>query len=99
MAKRRHHLEIQFLLSYIFKFSTQSVSVIVPEVCDALIACLSDKIKMPKRREERLQVANDFNRMWNYLRCCGSIDGKHICLQATLAVTTSIIKNFLAQCF
>ncbi|CAH1960842.1 unnamed protein product [Acanthoscelides obtectus] len=71
-------------LSYIVTFSTQSISVIVPKVCNALIACLSDKIKMPKLQEEWLQVANDFNRMWNYPHCCGSIDGKHICLQAPI---------------
>lgn len=33
-------------LSYLFKFSKQSISNIVPEVCDALIDCLRDKIKV-----------------------------------------------------
>lgn len=33
-------------LSYLFKFSKQSISNIVPEVCNALIDCLSDRIKV-----------------------------------------------------
>ncbi|CAH1982557.1 unnamed protein product [Acanthoscelides obtectus] len=74
----RDPIPVRESLSYIFQFSTQSISVVVPEVCDALIACLSDKIKVPKRQEEWPQVANDIDRMWNYPHCCGSIDLKHI---------------------
>lgn len=39
---------------------------------------------MPKYQEEWLQIADDFNQKWNYPHCCGSMDGKHICLQAPM---------------
>ncbi|CAH1969829.1 unnamed protein product [Acanthoscelides obtectus] len=39
---------------------------------------------VPKYQEEWQQIANDFDQKWNYPHCCGSIDGKHICLQAQI---------------
>lgn len=38
--------------------------------------------KMPTTKEEWQIIANDFNRQWNFPFCIGSIDGKHIMLQA-----------------
>ncbi|CAH1984477.1 unnamed protein product [Acanthoscelides obtectus] len=40
--------------------------------------------EVPKYQEEWQQIANDFDQKWNYPHCCGSIDGKHICLQAPI---------------
>jgi hypothetical protein len=39
---------------------------------------------VPKHQAEWLHVANEFDKKWNYPYCCGSIDGKHICLQAPI---------------
>ncbi|CAH2011284.1 unnamed protein product [Acanthoscelides obtectus] len=37
---------------------------------------------MPKNQEEWLQIAEGFEKRWNFSHCLGSIDGKHCILQA-----------------
>lgn len=39
---------------------------------------------MPNSQEGWLSLANDFYTRWNFPNCCGSIDGKHISLQAPI---------------
>ncbi|XP_030760537.1 protein ALP1-like [Sitophilus oryzae] len=69
-------------LMYLFKVSKQLISLIVPEVCDALIECLQENVKLPTTAEEWQGIATDFYRQWNFPNCLGSMDGKHVMLQA-----------------
>lgn len=39
-------------------------------------------LQTPSSQGEWLDLAADFDQKWNYPHCCGSIDGKHITLQA-----------------
>ncbi|KAJ8873958.1 hypothetical protein PR048_024798 [Dryococelus australis] len=52
-------------LSYLFRISKQSVSNIVPDVCEALIDCLKDRMKIstpkvPTASEEWSAVVNEY---------------------------------------
>lgn len=38
--------------------------------------------QFPKNTDEWLQIAEEFNRQWNFPHCIGAIDGKHITMQA-----------------
>ncbi|KAL4710062.1 hypothetical protein ACJJTC_016464 [Scirpophaga incertulas] len=69
-------------LSYLLKISKQAISIIVPEVCDALVEALKYYVKMPQNAEEWKGVAKCFNEKWNFPNCVGAIDGKHITIQA-----------------
>ncbi|XP_053982794.1 uncharacterized protein LOC128878533 [Hylaeus volcanicus] len=55
-------------LSYMFRVSKQCISLIVPDVCEALIDALKDVVKEKT----------------NFPRCVSAIDGKHIILQAPM---------------
>ncbi|CAH2003202.1 unnamed protein product [Acanthoscelides obtectus] len=61
-------------LHYLFKISSQVISLIVPEVCLALNDVLKDLVKMPKTANEWLSKAQGFN----FPHCIGALDGKHI---------------------
>ncbi|XP_026462861.1 protein ANTAGONIST OF LIKE HETEROCHROMATIN PROTEIN 1-like [Ctenocephalides felis] len=65
-------------LQYLFHISKQSISKIIPRVCDALISSLKQYIKMPETAEEWLEIASGYERRWNFPNCIGAIDGKHI---------------------
>lgn len=38
--------------------------------------------QLPESEEEWLNVAKNFDEQWNFPHCCGSLDGKHVVLQA-----------------
>ncbi len=70
-----YRLEMEFLVP------ENSISVIVKEVTDAIIMEYADEVlKIPKTPEEWKQVAEVFASRWNFLHCCGAIDGKHIAI-------------------
>ncbi|CAH1999221.1 unnamed protein product [Acanthoscelides obtectus] len=61
-------------LHYLFKISSQVISLIVPEVCLALNDVLKDLVKMPKTANEWLSKSQGFN----FPHCIGALDGKHL---------------------
>ncbi|CAF4884599.1 unnamed protein product [Pieris macdunnoughi] len=78
-------------LQYTFRISKQSMSCIVPEVCEAIIKSLKENIKLPKTESEWIQISNRFDELWNFPHCAGAMDGKHVILEAP---TRNIIINF-----
>ncbi|XP_043262498.1 protein ALP1-like [Colletes gigas] len=91
-AKVRLGVTLRFLatgdsyhsLMYLFNISKQTISKIIPKVCEALIDVLQDYIKMPQNEQEWNLVAKDFNTKWNFPNCVGAMDGKHISIQTPL---------------
>lgn len=71
-------------LQYLFRVSKQSISKIVPEVCEAIVTALTDYVKIPNCEEEWLAVAKGFQDKWNFPHAIGAIDGKHVMLQAPM---------------
>ncbi|KAF9405655.1 hypothetical protein HW555_013703 [Spodoptera exigua] len=69
-------------LQYTFRISKQSMSCIVPEVCEAIIKALKENIKLPKTESEWIQISNRFDELWNFPHCAGAMDGKHVILEA-----------------
>ena len=69
-------------LEDIFRISHVTISLIVPEVCQALWDSLHEEfIHCPRSPREWLQKADRFNERWQYPRGIGAIDGKHIQIQ------------------
>nr|CAI5861403.1 unnamed protein product [Callosobruchus analis] len=71
-------------LSYLFKFSPQTVSRCIGDVCRTLIRELKDEIKLPETANEWRKIAEEFKNRWNFPNCLGAIDGKHIVIQSPL---------------
>ncbi|CAK1583986.1 unnamed protein product [Parnassius mnemosyne] len=70
-----------FSLGTLFKESPQFISLIIPEICQALISTLSNYLRMPNTQGEWLSVARSFMQKWNVPNCVGALDGKHIRIQ------------------
>ncbi|KAM4038469.1 LOW QUALITY PROTEIN: putative nuclease HARBI1 [Anomaloglossus baeobatrachus] len=64
-------------LQYASAISLSLLSTLIPETCQAIIDSLRDFMPFPKKREW-LDIAQDFNTMWQFPNCGGAIDGKHI---------------------
>ncbi|XP_060801827.1 uncharacterized protein LOC132903075 [Amyelois transitella] len=71
-------------LQYLFRISKQSISKIVPEVCDAIIEHLKDYVKVPATEKEWLAISNGFLNKWNFPHAVAAMDGKHVVLQSPI---------------
>ena len=66
-------------LQYQFRISVPSLSVIIPEVCQAIFQVLKDDyFKCPSTPEEWLPIAQLFHDRWQLPHCIGAADGKHV---------------------
>ncbi|CAH1972161.1 unnamed protein product [Acanthoscelides obtectus] len=65
-------------LSHFYRVSRFSLSKFIPEVCEEIFKALKENIKIPNNAEEWAKIENGFRKKWNFLLCCGAIDGKHM---------------------
>ncbi|XP_048481249.1 uncharacterized protein LOC125489424 [Plutella xylostella] len=69
-------------LQYTFHVSKQTISTIIPEVCDAIVRALKDMVQLPVSEQDWKAVSKDFEEKWNFPHTIGALDGKHINIQA-----------------
>ncbi|XP_028394491.1 uncharacterized protein LOC114518686 [Dendronephthya gigantea] len=66
-------------LHYQFRISISSISLIVPEVCQAVFDALKEEFQhFPENEEEWLAIAAGFEDVWQLPHCVGAADGKHV---------------------
>ncbi|CAH1983784.1 unnamed protein product [Acanthoscelides obtectus] len=71
-------------LQYIFRISKQSISLIVPEVCLAIIEAIKENIRVPTTPAGWKEISKKFEELWNFPHCIGSMDGKHVIIDAPI---------------
>ena len=70
-------------LSYSFRVPHNTISLIVKEVSEAIVAELEPEVfNFPTSQQQWLDVAENFENRWNFPHTCGAIDGKHIAIKA-----------------
>ena len=66
-------------LGYAFRVAHNTISLLVPETCRAIIAAYGDEVlQMPNTYEQWKTVAKVFEERWNFPHTIGAIDGKHV---------------------
>ena len=66
-------------LQYQFRISASALSILIPEVCQAIYQVLKDDyFKCPSLPEEWLVIADLFKDRWQLPNCVGAADGKHL---------------------
>lgn len=66
-------------LSYSFRVAPNTISKIVPETCEAIVAEFGeDVIRFPSTVAEWKEVAAGFSDRWHFHHTLGAIDGKHV---------------------
>ncbi|XP_035664904.1 uncharacterized protein LOC118408322 [Branchiostoma floridae] len=69
-------------LSYSFRVSQSTISIFVPEVCDAIVEeYVHHHFATPSNPDEWGDVAGKFASRWNFPRACGALDGKHVAIR------------------
>ncbi|TMW46857.1 hypothetical protein DOY81_008063 [Sarcophaga bullata] len=72
-------------LQYVFRIPHNTISGIIPEVCDALFKVLQPNyLKIPLTNEESVTISNEFLQMWNFPNCIYALDGKHVVMTAPI---------------
>ena len=67
-----------------YGISPTTMGEIILETCRAIWYVPNKKgfVKVPASKKEWLDIATEFDNMWNFPHCLGAIDGKHIIIQA-----------------
>jgi hypothetical protein len=69
-------------LSFNFRVATNTISYLVPLVCEAVIKEYTEEVlTCPNTPEEWKTVAEGFADKWNFHHTCGAVDGKHIAIK------------------
>nr|CAH7740927.1 unnamed protein product [Callosobruchus chinensis] len=68
-------------LEYLFRVPETTISKFLPQVLTAISCVLQLFIQMPKTVEDWKEIENLFLQRWNFPRCCGVIDGKHVVIK------------------
>ncbi|XP_068082638.1 uncharacterized protein [Anabrus simplex] len=69
-------------ISYSYRLGHSTVHKIVKETCEAIIRAMIHEV-MPHPTEEMWKAkVKDFQERWNFPNCLGSVDGKHVVIQA-----------------
>lgn len=69
-------------IAFSFRLGHSTVQGIVLEVCNAIISKMKDEcIPLPKK-EDWVQISNEFWEIWNFPNCIGALDGKHVVIEA-----------------
>ena len=70
-------------LQYSFRFAHNTISLFIPEVCQALIDEYKDEVfAFPTNADEWKEVAQKYGERWNFHHTCGALDGKHIAIRS-----------------
>ncbi len=66
-------------LGYAFRVAPNTISLVVPETCSAIVAAFGDEfLQMPDSVEGWKEIAYRFQERWNFPHTLGAIDGKQI---------------------
>ncbi|VVC38715.1 Harbinger transposase-derived nuclease domain,Endonuclease/exonuclease/phosphatase [Cinara cedri] len=68
-------------LQYLFRVPESTISIFLPEVLSAISFVLRPFIEVPKIVDEWKEIENKFSQRWNFPRCVGAIDGKHVIIK------------------
>ncbi|XP_025203752.1 protein ALP1-like [Melanaphis sacchari] len=69
-------------LEYFFRVPKSTISKFLPEVCTEIYAALAEFIEVPSTRKLWDEIEQNFQNRWNFPRCIGAMDGKHILIKA-----------------
>ncbi|GBP15598.1 Protein ANTAGONIST OF LIKE HETEROCHROMATIN PROTEIN 1 [Eumeta japonica] len=64
-------------LEALYRVGRSTISIFLPEVCEAIYSALKDYIRIPSR-EDWIRIEHGFRTKWNFPGCVGALDGKHI---------------------
>ena len=70
----------QQTISFNYRVGRSTVSSVVTNTCQAICQVL--RFEPPRTVNKWLKISHDFEEFWNFPHCLGSIDGKHIAIQA-----------------
>jgi hypothetical protein len=69
-------------LEYGFRVSNNSISRIIPDTCEAIIAEYQDELlKCPNTPQQWKEISECFAKRWNFEHTVGALDGKHIAIR------------------
>lgn len=69
-------------IAFSFRVGVTTVSNIIGEVCQAIWDCLMEEFMPVPTKQDWSAIAEGFLQRWNFPNCLGSIDGKHVVIQA-----------------
>ena len=79
----------QISLSFSYRIGRSTLSSISKETCDAIYEALTpDYLPPPSSVEVWMEIAKDFQTIWNIPHVLGALDGKHIRIQCPLNTGT-----------
>ncbi|XP_060861645.1 uncharacterized protein LOC132938681 [Metopolophium dirhodum] len=86
-------------LKFMCAIAPHTLEGIIMETSDAIIETLKDNIQVPKTEVGWKQLAENFEELWNFHNCIGSVDGKHILIKnhpiLVLITTTTKVLSVL----
>nr|XP_039252493.1 uncharacterized protein LOC120329747 [Styela clava] len=69
-------------IGFSYRIHKTTISRIIPETCAAIWDSLQPVFMAVPSENQWKIIANDFKQLWQFPNCVGSIDGKHVVIQA-----------------
>lgn len=77
-------------IAFAYRIGRSTASGIIKETCEAIWQCFNKEVLFTPTQNGWRNIAHEFEEMWNFPKCTGALDGKHVAIIVNILILFQI---------